>query len=72
MTGSTEAINNKDSIDGEVAVQVESREVGSRDEEIEEREWGHVDASGVPLANMGHDRATMERGSGQLGGHALV
>ena len=58
MTGSTEAINNKGSVNGEVAVQVESRELGSRNEETEEGEWGHVNGSGVPMTNIGSHRSS--------------
>lgn len=52
MTGSTEAINNKSAFDGGILVQVESRELGSRDQDVEEEEWGHAKGSGVPMTNM--------------------
>lgn len=55
MTGSTEAINNKYSVDGVDVIQVENREVSSRDEETENGEWGHASGSGVPMTNIGTD-----------------
>lgn len=72
MTGSTEAIINKKSADGGDVTQVESREVGNQDEDIEEGEWGHTHGSGVPLTDLGSDRDTQEGESGRLTQDALV
>lgn len=65
MTGSSEAINNKDSVNSVHAVRVESREVGTQEEEIE-GEWGHVNGSGVPMTNIGSDRSITERDAESL------
>ena len=60
-TGSTEAINNKSAFDGGILVLVESRELGSRDQEVGEEEWGHARGSGVPMTNMwGNGRGSHE------------
>ena len=75
MTGSTEAINNKGSINGEYVVQVESRDLGSRNQEIEEGEWGHANGSGVPMTNIGSHRSssrTAESDAGYLEEEVLV
>ena len=58
MTGSTEAINNKGSVNDEGVVQVVSRELGNRDEETGEAEWGHANGSGVPMTNIGSHRSS--------------
>ena len=55
ITGSTEAINPKSTFDGGIVIQVESRGHGSRDNEVEEEEWGHAKGSGVPMTNMWGD-----------------
>ena len=67
MTGSTEAINNKGSIHGEGVVQVESRELGSRNEESEEGEWGHANGSGVPMTNIGSHRSSSRTAESDAG-----
>ncbi len=67
MTGSTEAINNKNSIDGDGVIQVESREVGSRDGEFEE-EWGHTPGTGVPMTDIGRDLEVGKRGPARIEG----
>ena len=75
MTGSTEAINNKGSTNGEGVVQVESRELGSGHEEIEEGEWGHANGSGVPMTNIGSHRSssrTAESDAGYLEEEVMV
>ena len=41
--------------------QVESREVGSREGEAEEEEWGHANGSDVEMADIGGDRDAVER-----------
>lgn len=61
MICSTEAIINKDSGDGGGVPQVESREVGSRDGEAEEGEWGPANGSDVAMADIGGDRDAVER-----------
>lgn len=71
-TGSTEAIIDSKSADGGGVIQVESREVGSRDEETEEGEWGHTHGSGVPMTNLGNERDTQEGEAGRLTEDALV
>lgn len=72
MTGSTEAINNKDSVEGGGMIHVESREVGSGDRDAEEGEWVHANGSDVPMADVGSDRDVVERDSRRLGGEGLV
>ena len=47
VDGSTEDINPRNTVDDGDAIQVESREVGSRDGEIGEREWGDSKDAGV-------------------------
>lgn len=62
--GSTESMvrNNKNSIVVNEAIQVESREMGSRDANLDieegfgEEEWGQVRGSGVPLSPLGRGR----------------
>lgn len=66
ITGSTEAINKKSSNDGGVVLQLESREVGSRDEEIEEGDWGHAHGFGIPMTGIGSDQDAAETDSGRL------
>ena len=68
MTGSTEAINNKSAFDGGGLIQVESRELGSRDNDGGEEEWGHARGSGVPMTNMWGDGGGRHDDSGRLGG----
>lgn len=53
--GSTEAINNKSTFEDSILIQVESRELGSRDNDVGEEEWGHAKGSGVPMTNMWGD-----------------
>lgn len=72
MTGSTEAINNKHSIDGGGVIRLESREVGSQEGESEEGDWGHANGSGVPMTNIGSDRSIAERDSESLREDTLV
>ena len=72
MTGSTEAFGNKESADDGAVIQVESREVGSQDGEIELGYWGHEDGSGVPMTNIGGNRDANECDSGRFGGDILV
>ena len=72
VTGSTEAINNKSPFDGEILVQVESRELGSHDEDVGDEEWGHARGSGVPMTNMwGNERGGHED-SGSLARDSVV
>ena len=71
-TGSTEAINDKSSVDGGGLIQVESREIGSRDGEAEEPEWGHVRGSGMPMTDMLGDRKMETRGPRRLVGDSEV
>lgn len=71
MTGSTEAINNKHSIDGGGVIRLESREVGSQEGESE-GDWGHANGSGVPMTNIGSDRSIAERDSEILREDTLV
>ena len=71
-TGSTEAINSKNSIDGAGVIQVGSREVDKHYEEMEEGEWGHSKGSGVPMTDLGSERNTREEESGRLTEDALV
>lgn len=66
ITGSTEAINKKSSNDGGVVLQLESREVGGRDEEIEEGDWGHAHGFGIPMTGIGSDQDAAEMDSGRL------
>ena len=66
MTESTEAINNKSAFDGEILVQVESRELGSGDKDSGEEEWGHAKGSGVPMTNMWGDGRGGHGDSGRL------
>ena len=66
MTGSTEAINNKDSIDGGGVIQVESRELFTRDEDVEEVEWGYPKGSGVPMTDIGGETTTDDTNAGPL------
>ena len=61
-TGITEAINSGGSVNGGDLIRVESRELGSRDGEVEEAEWGHAKGSGVPMTEI---MGNMDRG--QLG-----
>ena len=72
MTGSTEAIIDNKSTDGGGVIQVENREVGSQDGEIEEGEWGHTHGSGVPMTNLGNERDIQEEESGRLTPDASV
>ncbi|CAD6588649.1 MAG: hypothetical protein ASARMPREDX12_003397 [Alectoria sarmentosa] len=72
ITGSTEAINNKDSIEGGGVIQVESREVGSSDGKAEEGEWAHANDSDVPMADIGSDRDAVERDCRRFGGNDSV
>lgn len=72
MTGSTEAINNKHSIDGGGVIRLESREIGSQEGESEEGDWGHTNGSGVPMTNIGSDRSIAERDSESLREDTLV
>lgn len=72
MTGSTEAIIDNKPADGDGVVQVESREVGSQDEEIEDGEWGHTLGSGVPMTNLGNKRDTQKGKTGRMTPDALV
>ena len=66
FTGSTEAINTKSSTNDGDVIKVESRELGSRDEGIEE-EWGYRRGSGVPMTNIGVDGEVDERPPGRWG-----
>ena len=66
MTGSTEAINHKDGVDGGDLIQVESRELGNRDGELEEGIWGHANDSGVPMTDWVGDRNAGNRDLGRL------
>ena len=66
MTGSTEAINNKSAFDGGHLIEVESRELGSRDNDIGEEEWGHAKGSGVPMTNMWGDGRGGHEDAGRL------
>ena len=66
FTGSTEAINTKSSTDGEGVINVASRELGSRDDDIAE-EWGYPKGSGVPMTNIGRDQEIGEGPPGRWG-----
>ena len=68
VTGSTEAINNKSAFDGGILIQVESRDLGSRDQDIGEEEWGHAKGSGVPMTNMWGNGRGGHEDSGRLAG----
>lgn len=68
MTGSAEAINKNNSIDGGGGViQVESRDLGSRDCELEEGEWGHLHGTGVPMDDMQKNSKEGDRDRRRLG-----
>ena len=67
MTGSTEAINSKASVDGGDLIRVESRELGSQEGDLEEAEWGHAKGSGVPMTEMMGSQNMRIRDPGQLG-----
>lgn len=67
MTGSTEAINHKGGVDGGELIQVESREVGNRDGDPEEEDWGQANDSSVPMTDWDGDRNTGNRDPGRLG-----
>ena len=72
MSGSTEAINNKSPIDGGDLIQVESREIGSRDGNAKEEEWGHVKGSGVPMTNMWGEARSENGDTGRLTSNSEV
>ena len=67
MTGSTEAINNKDISDDSGVIEVGSRETDSQDGEIEQGDWGHENGTGVPMTNIGSKRNAIEGDSGRPG-----
>lgn len=67
MTGSTEAINNKTSVDNRDLIRVESREIGSRDGETGEEEWCHANGSGIPMTDILGGPESGYRDPGRMG-----